>query len=1021
MTGYQSDDEDPRGVLNPDFLALGLGGTNMMSMLWTVAMGRRTVGVEMRGDPFLGVHWNIRVDLYHQLGLIDRMMLERYGEEGIPRRGNNKLFKLAETLYSLETTAGDIVADEIIDGFDTDRHIAGTIHHVEFIDDRWRDGVPNRIVTLLQPPKPPDFPDDAKIRTNMIDVLDGPSTFQGGASTVLVLLRRYLERIEEMDLESGRNPPRVRLFTKARVIKAKGDEPDGIYELDNGRKGFRIEVLQEFDYKGKFVRVRRPGSKPIDTGSAELVMIAQGFHSSDAERMGFQQEDVSVDHQDGRGPVVAQADFLAGLIEVLVGGRLRRRISSEFDENGNEYWVRQIAVGHEDDPEVGWVLIQVPDFKSFDPVATGLVPEGTDPKSAEFFAAYEHLVYDYYAQHAGDILELPKDTVKKVQMVYGPKLFSLIERAGKDAQIATNVVVAGDSFGNGHFLTSGGAMTGMIGHSWRVLEYWQARDAGKSPTEAIRPLADKIKEDTHGWLHVSAKEYSEAVPINFGAERIRQIEESSGISSSARAKSIDATRRERHSLLPLNPSDWRRLFLRNGKVFSAPLPELHAMHPALRGQRAAKRGAKVSAVFATTTLGPATVKLISALLGQPGVRLGLVSEDPIDGLPEHVRERLAAHARVDDARQAERIAEAVRGMNERLGTAELLISTFDELQIPVAEARAALGIPGTTAAVARVVRDKSRMRQVLADAGLPVVRHTVVHTVDGALGFARAVGYPIVVRPRHGARLRSSYRVVSDDQLRGLLDGLRPSEQQPFICEEYVPGQQGSFEVMTIGGIPAWFSASRCHPRPLDVQENQSAHWSITLPREIDDPADARVRLMGFAALRALGIGSGMSTMEWFRRADGTAVIADVQTRPPGAQLMSLMSLAHGADMYRAWGNAAVNGLIVPVPRLYAAGAAFLRGQGDGGRVVAVRGLDRLRKELGDIVVEAYVPKVGKPKSDSYEGDGYVLLRHAETAVVDQAIARVHATARVELGEPPVAAPDYQPHGSDAARSMQSQ
>lgn len=41
--------------LDPDFLALGLGGTSMMAMIWTVAMGYRAVGVEMRGDPFLGV------------------------------------------------------------------------------------------------------------------------------------------------------------------------------------------------------------------------------------------------------------------------------------------------------------------------------------------------------------------------------------------------------------------------------------------------------------------------------------------------------------------------------------------------------------------------------------------------------------------------------------------------------------------------------------------------------------------------------------------------------------------------------------------------------------------------------------------------------------------------------------------------------------------------------------------------------------------------------------------------------
>ena len=47
-------EEDTIGVRDPHFLALGLGGTNMMSMLWSVALGRRAVGVEMRGDPFLG-------------------------------------------------------------------------------------------------------------------------------------------------------------------------------------------------------------------------------------------------------------------------------------------------------------------------------------------------------------------------------------------------------------------------------------------------------------------------------------------------------------------------------------------------------------------------------------------------------------------------------------------------------------------------------------------------------------------------------------------------------------------------------------------------------------------------------------------------------------------------------------------------------------------------------------------------------------------------------------------------------
>src|SRR5258708_30621190 len=128
-------------------------------------------------------------------------------------------------------------------------------------------------------------------------------------------------------------------------------------------------------------------------------------------------------------------------------------------------------------------------------------------------------------------------------------------------------------------------MKGMIGHSARVIEYWQARDAGTSSTDAIRRLAESIREDTHAWLQVSAKEYSQAVPINFGAERIEQISKASGVDTSVRANAIDAARRQRHALIPLDPSNWRRLFVRNGKVLSA-LPELDADHPLQRPEHA---------------------------------------------------------------------------------------------------------------------------------------------------------------------------------------------------------------------------------------------------------------------------------------------------------------------------------------------------------------------------------------------------------------------------------------------------
>jgi hypothetical protein len=137
---------------------------------------------------------------------------------------------------------------------------------------------------------------------------------------------------------------------------------------------------------------------------------------------------------------------------------------------------------------------------------------------------------------------------------------------------------------------------------------------------------------------------------------------------------------------------------------------------------------------------------------------------------------------------------------------------------------------------------------------------------------------------------------------------------------------------------------------------------------------------MGFAALKALGMQTSMSTMRWHRRADGTPIIANVSASPPGANIVSLMNLAHGADMYRVWGNTVVNGLFAPIPRLYAAGAVYFRPVPS--RPLSVTStLECLLSDLADVVVEAHLP-------DS------VVVRHAETTVVDDALRRIIGAAR---------------------------
>ena len=44
------------------------------------------------------------------------------------------------------------------------------------------------------------------------------------------------------------------------------------------------------------------------------------------------------------------------------------------------------------------------------------------------------------------------------------------------------------------------------------------------------------------------------------------------------------------------------------------------------------------------------------------------------------------------------------------------------------------------------------------------------------------------------------------------------------------------------------------------------------------------------------------------------------------------------------------------------------------------------------------LPRLGQSPSSSYEGEGYVILRHRETRVVEEALHRLISLIRVELG-----------------------
>jgi hypothetical protein len=296
------------------------------------------------------------------------------------------------------------------------------------------------------------------------------------------------------------------------------------------------------------------------------------------------------------------------------------------------------------------------------------------------------------------------------------------------------------------------------------------------------------------------------------------------------------------------------------------------------------------------------------------------------------------------------------------------------------------------------VRDKARMKTVLRAAGVPCARHQLVTTSDEALAFASEVGFPLVAKPPAGAGAQATYRLDDAYALVSWLTATPPRADAPGLLEEFLVGAEHTFESVTVGGQTVWSSVSDYQPPPLEVLRNPWIQWTVLLPREMSDPAYDGIWTVGPAALRALGVRDALTHMEWFRRPDGSVAVSEVGARPPGAQLTSMLGYVHDVDFYRVWSELMLLDRFDPPERRYAAGTAYLRGQGRG-RVRAVHGVEKLQSELGHLVVEARLPQPGQPASSSYEGEGYVIVRDPDTEVVRDALRRIITGIRVELVE----------------------
>jgi hypothetical protein len=401
-------------------------------------------------------------------------------------------------------------------------------------------------------------------------------------------------------------------------------------------------------------------------------------------------------------------------------------------------------------------------------------------------------------------------------------------------------------------------------------------------------------------------------------------------------------------------------------------------------------------VFVAPMFSPAASQMIDAAVSFPDARVSVICQQPLERLAPALRDRIVGHWRIDDVTDIAALEGAVRALAARHGAPERCFGAYEQVQVPLAIVRERLGIPGLPSEAAMNFRDKARMKDRLRAAGVSVARHRLIATRDDAISFVGEVGFPIVVKPPAGAGARDTHRVIDVAGLEAALFAFRPNSADPMLAEEFLRGTEHSIESVSVNGEAVWHSITHYAPNPLHVLEHPWMQWCVLLPREVDDPGYDEIRAAASHALRALGMDTGVSHCEWFRRGDGSVVISEIGARPPGAQITTMVSRANDIDFVAAWIRLMIDGTFTPPQRRYAVGTAYLRGQG-AGVVRSVEGLDTVHREFGDLVCDSRLPTVGQAPTGSYEGEGFLMVRHPETDVVRRALQRIVSTVHVRL------------------------
>ena len=181
-------------------------------------------------------------------------------------------------------------------------------------------------------------------------------------------------------------------------------------------------------------------------------------------------------------------------------------------------------------------------------------------------------------------------------------------------------------------------------------------------------------------------------------------------------------------------------------------------------------------------------------LHRNGVNVLGIGDAPYDGLEAPLKAALTEYYRVDSLEDYDQVYRAVAFFAFRYGKIDWIESMNEYWLEQDAQLRTDFNVTtGIRADRIRFIKEKSLMKQLFLDAGIPTARQHVVSTVEAGLAFAETVGYPLIVKPNIGVGATDTWKLHNDAELREFYGHL---PKVPYVMEEFIEGDICSYDAI---------------------------------------------------------------------------------------------------------------------------------------------------------------------------------------------------------------------------------